>query len=81
MSIYYFAGILLLTFANFNPIKTQLDFVYHDHAALTQILVNYSITFPSKTYLYSIGKSVEGSISSRGVYFKYLFIQEIYLNR
>ncbi len=55
---------LIINFSNFDTITSVLEFKYHDHTSLTQILFNYSIMYPNKTYLYSIGKSVEGYILS-----------------
>ena len=40
--------------------EVQLDFVYHNYAALTSYLKNVSEKYPNITHLYSIGKSVEG---------------------
>jgi hypothetical protein len=38
---------------------TKLEFVYHSYENLTNILKFYSKSYPTKTFLYSIGKSVE----------------------
>lgn len=39
--------------------STSLDYVYHNYEQLTTILKDYAAKYPSKTYLYSIGKSVQ----------------------
>jgi murein tripeptide amidase MpaA len=36
------------------------DFGYHHYNDLSSLLRNYSVRFPTKTHLYSIGKSVQG---------------------
>ena len=38
----------------------SLDFNYHNYTQLTQVLQKYANTYPTKTYLYSIGQSVMG---------------------
>jgi carboxypeptidase M len=39
--------------------QKQLEFIYHDYENLTNILKLYAKTYPTKAYLYSIGKSVQ----------------------
>jgi hypothetical protein len=45
----------------------NLDFKYHNYAQITSLLKNYSSSFPTKTYLYSIGKNVQGSFAIRKI--------------
>lgn len=50
----------------FKTISTQqeisnLDFNYHNYDQFTLVLKNYSQWYPTKTYLYSIGQSVQGN--------------------
>lgn len=40
-------------------LANSLDYVYHNYEQLTSILKDYSVKYPTKTYLYSIGKSVQ----------------------
>jgi hypothetical protein len=40
-------------------VNCELDFDYHNYESLTSILKNYSKIYPTKTYLYSIGSSVQ----------------------
>jgi hypothetical protein len=42
-----------------NLASSDLDFGYHDYASFTSILQSYAQKYPTKTYLYSIGKSVQ----------------------
>ena len=42
----------------------NLDFGYHNYDKFTSLLKNYSLNFPAKTNLYSIGQSVQG----KGIY-------------
>ncbi len=37
-----------------------VDYTYHSYENMTEILRNFNQNFPEKTYLYSIGKTVEG---------------------
>ncbi len=39
--------------------NTELQFTYHNHDSLTSILKQFASDYPTKTYLYSIGKSVQ----------------------
>ena len=45
---------------NVPPSTVKLDFVYHNHSALTQYLKDINNKYPTLTHLYSIGKSVRG---------------------
>ena len=38
-----------------------LDYKYHSYNDITNLLKKYASDFPSKTYLYSIGKSIQGN--------------------
>ena len=38
----------------------QVDFNYHNYDQFTSLLNNYANKYPTKTFLYSIGKSVDG---------------------
>ena len=52
-------SILVFTFNIITLIKSDLDFGYHNYDSFTSILKNYASKYPTKTYLYSIGKSVQ----------------------
>lgn len=39
--------------------SSSVDYVYHNYERLSSILKDYSVKYPTKTFLYSIGKSVE----------------------
>jgi hypothetical protein len=41
-------------------LNCKLDFNYHNYTQLTKVLQQYANTYPTKTYLYSIGQSVMG---------------------
>ena len=41
-------------------IRGQFDYSYHDYVTFSAQLKAYAARFPTKTYLYSIGKSVQG---------------------
>lgn len=45
-----------------------LEFKYHNYDDLTGILTKYATDYSNKTYLYSIGKSVQGK-SNRTIMF------------
>ena len=40
--------------------SVSVDFTYHSYENMTKILKSFNQNFPNKTYLYSIGKTVEG---------------------
>lgn len=39
-------------------VTLSLDYMYHNYDSLAKTLKDYSVKYPNKTYLYSIGKSV-----------------------
>jgi carboxypeptidase M len=39
--------------------QNQLEFIYHNYEHLTNILKSYASNYPTKAYLYTIGKSVQ----------------------
>lgn len=45
------------------PPSVKLDFVYHNHTALTAFLKEVHFHYPSLTHLYSIGKSYQGNLT------------------
>ena len=59
--------LLILAFAilfHLNLLSCQFDYGYHNYAQFTAVLQQYANKFPSKAYLYSIGKSVKGMCAS-----------------
>lgn len=52
--------ILSILLVSFKFVASELDFNYHNYDQFTLVLKNYSINYPTKTYLHSIGKSVQG---------------------
>lgn len=45
------------------PPAVQLDYVYHNHSALTAFLKDVHAHYPTLTHLYSIGKSYQGMVA------------------
>jgi hypothetical protein len=64
MELKFLSFILFIAFAQRTDQQEvfNLDFNYHNYAQFTSLLKNYSINFPDKTYLYSIGQSVQGNL-------------------
>jgi hypothetical protein len=54
-----FKKIIILLFVLTSCSFAALDFGYHNYVSFTSILKNYASKYPTKTYLYSIGKSVQ----------------------
>jgi murein tripeptide amidase MpaA len=52
--------LLQIVYLLINLSRGEFDYSYHDYATFTAQLKAYSVRFPTKTYLYSIGKSVQG---------------------
>lgn len=50
---------LVLIFFAFQNAQASLNAEYHNYNSLTTLLQNYVTQFPTKAYLYSIGKSVQ----------------------
>ena len=46
-------------FINNNAHYAALNFTYHNYDNLTNLLHSYSHQYPNKTYLYSIGRTIE----------------------
>ncbi len=47
--------------------QSQIEYFYHNHNNVTDILTDFATKYPTKTYLYSIGKSVLGILL--GIYY------------
>ena len=70
MALKFFFAVLFVNHIIFSLADASVGFVYHDYDKLTRIMKNYAKKYPHKTYLYSIGKSVEGNIHFKTVLIK-----------
>lgn len=52
--------IILITVTTMSSRCDMAKYEYHNYVQLTKLLKNFAAKYPTKTHLYSIGKSVKG---------------------
>ena len=60
MRVWKYLDLVAFLAANLVALVASLDSTYHNYTELTSYLHNVHQQYPNITYLYSIGKSVEG---------------------
>lgn len=60
MALKYFLVVLFINHITSSLAVDSVGFNYHNYDNLTRVMKSFAEKFPDKTYLYSIGKSVEG---------------------